>query len=77
MSIGPWQIIIIVLLLVLLFGRGKISELMGDVAKGIKSFKKGIAEDTDELKDKATDAAKTIEHEATEAVEKVKDKAKG
>ena len=45
MSIGPWQIIIIVLLLVLLFGRGKISELMGDVAKGIKSFKKGIAED--------------------------------
>ena len=77
MSIGPWQIIIIVLLLVILFGRGKISELMGDVAKGIKSFKKGIAEDAEEAKDKAADVAKTIEHEASEAVEKVKDKAKG
>jgi sec-independent protein translocase protein TatA len=76
MSIGPWQIIIIVLLLVILFGRGKISELMGDVAKGIKSFKKGIAEDVDDAKDKAADAAKAIEHDAEEAIEKVKDKAK-
>ena len=40
MSIGFWQIAIVVILLVLLFGRGKISSLMGDVAKGIKSFKK-------------------------------------
>ncbi len=40
-----WQILIVVVLLVLLFGRGKISALMGDVAKGIKSFKKGMAED--------------------------------
>ncbi len=77
MSIGPWQIIIIVLLLVILFGRGKISELMGDVAKGIKSFKKGIAEDVDDAKDSAAETAKTIEHDAEEAIEKVKDKAKG
>ena len=77
MSIGPWQIIIIVLLLVILFGRGKISELMGDVAKGIKSFKKGIAEDVDDVKDKAAETAKTIEHNAEAAIEKVKDKAKG
>ena len=42
MSIGFWQIAIIVVLVVLLFGRGKISGLMGDVAKGIKSFKKGM-----------------------------------
>ncbi|MEM8785450.1 MAG: twin-arginine translocase TatA/TatE family subunit [Pseudomonadota bacterium] len=35
-----WQIILVLVLVVLLFGRGKISELMGDVAKGIKSFKK-------------------------------------
>jgi sec-independent protein translocase protein TatA len=40
MSIGFWQIAIVVILVVLLFGRGKISDLMGDVAKGIKSFKK-------------------------------------
>ena len=45
MSIGFWQIAIVVILVVLLFGRGKISSLMGDVAKGIKSFKKGMASD--------------------------------
>ena len=44
MSIGFWQIAIVVVLVVLLFGRGKISSLMGDVAKGIKSFKKGMKE---------------------------------
>tara|TARA_B100000686_G_C16406960_1_gene770198 strand:- start:42 stop:248 length:207 start_codon:yes stop_codon:yes gene_type:complete len=42
MSIGFWQIAVVVVLVVLLFGRGKISDLMGDVAKGIKSFKKGM-----------------------------------
>ena len=42
MSIGFWQIAVVVVLVVLLFGRGKISGLMGDVAKGIKSFKKGM-----------------------------------
>ena len=45
MSIGFWQIAVVVILVVLLFGRGKISSLMGDVAKGIKSFKKGMASD--------------------------------
>ena len=45
MSIGIWQIAIVVILVVLLFGRGKISSLMGDVAKGIKSFKKGMSDD--------------------------------
>ena len=48
MSIGFWQIAIIVILVVLLFGRGKISSLMGDVAKGIKSFKKGMSSDPSE-----------------------------
>jgi sec-independent protein translocase protein TatA len=47
MSIGFWQIAIVVVLVVLLFGRGKISSLMGDVAKGIKSFKKGMSDSTD------------------------------
>ena len=45
MGISFWQIAIVVVLVVLLFGRGKISSLMGDVAKGIKSFKKGMSED--------------------------------
>ena len=53
MSIGFWQIAIIVILVVLLFGRGKISSLMGDVAKGIKSFKKGMS--TDISDDTSTD----------------------
>ncbi len=48
MSIGIWQIAIVVILVVLLFGRGKISSLMGDVAKGIKSFKKGMATDVND-----------------------------
>lgn len=53
MSIGFWQIAIVVILVVLLFGRGKISSLMGDVAKGIKSFKKGMS--TDISDDTSTD----------------------
>ena len=51
MGISFWQIAIVVVLVVLLFGRGKISSLMGDVAKGIKSFKKGMSsEDTGQSK---------------------------
>ena len=50
MSIGFWQIAIVVALVVLLFGRGKISELMGDVAKCIKSFKKGMSDENSDSK---------------------------
>ena len=55
MSIGFWQIAVVVILVVLLFGRGKISSLMGDVAKGIKSFKKGMAADVTEETQDVTD----------------------
>ena len=48
MGLSIWQIAVVVILVVLLFGRGKISSLMGDVAKGIKSFKKGMSTDTTE-----------------------------
>ena len=44
-NIGWSGIIIVAVLVVLLFGRGKISSIMGDVAKGIKSFKKGMSDD--------------------------------
>jgi sec-independent protein translocase protein TatA len=47
-GISIWQLAIVGILVVLLFGRGKISELMGDVAKGIKSFKKGMKDDETE-----------------------------
>ena len=46
MGISFWQIAIVVVLVVLLFGRGKISSLLGDVAKGNTSFKKGMSDDT-------------------------------
>ena len=49
-NIGWSGIIIVAVLVVLLFGRGRISSIMGDVAKGIKSFKKGMSEDTDQSK---------------------------
>ena len=55
MSIGIWQIAIVVILVVLLFGRGKISSLMGDVAKGIKSFKKGMADNPESTKEDSED----------------------
>ncbi|HUG46501.1 MAG TPA: twin-arginine translocase TatA/TatE family subunit [Sphingomicrobium sp.] len=45
MSPGIWQILIIAALLLLFFGRGRISDLMGDLGKGITSFKKGLSED--------------------------------
>ena len=53
MSIGFWQIAIVVVLVVLLFGRGKISSLMGDVAKGIKSFKKGMKDQAQDQQDQS------------------------
>ena len=52
-NIGWTGIIIIAILVVILFGKGKISSIMGDLAKGIKSFKKGMASDvTDESEPK-------------------------
>lgn len=50
-GISIWQLAVVGILVVLLFGRGKISELMGDVAKGIKSFKKGMKDDEDDMLD--------------------------
>ena len=60
-QIGIWQIVIIAVVVVLLFGRGKISELMGDVAKGINSFKKG-------LKDDDSSTTEAIENKPSETV---------
>ena len=50
-NIGWSGIIIVAVLVVVLFGRGKISSIMGDVAKGIKSFKKGMSDDTSNAED--------------------------
>lgn len=56
-AIGPWQILIVLLLALLLFGGGgKISSIMGDFAKGIKSFRKGLQEGDDDDEDKSLEA---------------------
>jgi sec-independent protein translocase protein TatA len=62
MSIWHWIIVLAVGLL-LFGGRGKISELMGDFAKGIKSFKKGLSEDEKAEEAAKTDPVKTIDHQ--------------
>jgi sec-independent protein translocase protein TatA len=62
MSIWHWIIVLAVGLL-LFGGRGKISELMGDFAKGIKSFKKGLSEDEKSEEPPKTDPVKTIDHQ--------------
>lgn len=59
-SIWHWLIVLVVVLL--LFGRGKIPELMGDVAKGIKNFKKGMSDE----EAAAADKTKTVDHKADE-----------
>ena len=61
-SIWHWLIVLVVVLL--LFGRGKIPELMGDVAKGIKNFRKGMGEDDE------SDKSKTVEHNPDETTGK-------
>jgi sec-independent protein translocase protein TatA len=66
MSIGFWQIAIVVVLVVLLFGRGKISSLMGDVAKGIKSFKKGMSDNSDQTSSSSTSEKTSNEDQDSE-----------
>lgn len=65
-SLSIWHWIIVIGVVLLLFGRGKISELMGDVAQGIKAFKKGMSEDEIQAAAsgvKPAEAAKTINHD--------------
>ncbi|MEL6362768.1 MAG: twin-arginine translocase TatA/TatE family subunit [Pseudomonadota bacterium] len=82
MALGPWQIVIILILALLLFGGGgKISSIMGDFAKGIKAFRKGLQEedktDGKNIEDRV-DAARDITPapEATSEAEAVAEKAR-
>ena len=61
-SLSIWHWIIVIVVVLLLFGRNKISDLMGDVAQGIKSFKRGMAEDDKPAETKGE--PKTIDHQA-------------
>ncbi len=70
MGLSATHLLLLLVVVVLLFGRNKISDLMGDVAKGIKSFKKGLAEDEPIPGD-----PKVIDNTAREAAERDKSKA--
>ena len=61
---SPFQLLLVLLVVVLLFGKGKVSDLMGDVAKGIKAFKKGMSEEDTTPPAQTPAPPKPIEHEA-------------
>ncbi len=50
MSIGIWQVVLILMIVLILFGAGKLPKVMGDVAKGVKSFKAGMKDDDEDEK---------------------------
>jgi sec-independent protein translocase protein TatA len=68
LGLSIWKLAIIGGIIVLLFGKGKISGMMGDLAQGIKSFKKGMTED---------DTAKALDEKAEGVVSPMKEKASG
>ena len=72
MGISFWQIAIVVVLVVLLFGRGKISSLMGDVAKGIKSFKQGMSDKPDQTSNPDQTSSISTEEKSNEDQESEK-----
>ncbi len=74
-SIWHW-IIVLVVVLVLFGGKGKLSRLMGDAARGINAFKKGLKEDKPESESSAGAADKTINSEASDATSTTSDKDK-
>ena len=60
MSVGPWQIILILVIVLIIFGAGKLPRVMGDIAKGVKNFKAGLRDEED---DSATVAALSLEED--------------
>jgi sec-independent protein translocase protein TatA len=58
-NIGPGGLVLIAIVVLVLFGRGKIASLMGEVGKGITAFKKGVKESTDEIADQRDQADTT------------------
>jgi sec-independent protein translocase protein TatA len=65
MSIGIWQVVLILLIVLILFGAGKLPKVMGDVAKGVKNFKSGMKDDEDDKKVLTSDAGEPEAAEAT------------
>ena len=78
MGLSGWHLLILALIAVLIFGgSGRISSLMGDMAKGIKSFRKGLADDEDEVdRPPQSPSPKVIDHPATKTTERERDGSK-
>jgi len=73
-SLSIWHWLAVIVVVLLLFGRGKISELMGDVAQGIKAFKKGMSEE-ESAAATGSDGVKTIDHDKAAAAAKAEKRA--
>jgi sec-independent protein translocase protein TatA len=74
MQMGPWQILLIAIVVLVLFGRGKIASMMGEFGKGITAFKKGVNDGKAEIEEAAAAPAPTTVRDVTPA-EADKDKA--
>jgi sec-independent protein translocase protein TatA len=68
MSIGIWQVVLILMIVLIIFGAGKLPKVMGDVAKGVKSFKSGLKDD-DTAEEESSPPPRTITVEQTRAAE--------
>jgi sec-independent protein translocase protein TatA len=68
MSIGIWQVVLILMIVLIIFGAGKLPKVMGDVAKGVKSFKSGLKDDAAE-EEASPPPPRTITVEQTRAPE--------
>lgn len=69
MGIGVWQVVLVLVIVLIIFGAGKLPKVMGDVAKGVKNFKSGLKEGEEEAKaeNKAEDQSAISQKEETEA----------
>jgi sec-independent protein translocase protein TatA len=77
-SLSIWHWIIVIAVVLLLFGRGKISELMGDVAHGIKAFKKGMSDDEAASAEPAkSEPVKTIDHQPAQPAQQTENRKVG
>jgi sec-independent protein translocase protein TatA len=60
MQMGPWQLLLIAVVVLVLFGRGKVSSLMGEVGKGITAFKRGVKDSTEEIEKDVSAASPAV-----------------
>ena len=67
MGLSVWHVLVVLVVVLILFGAGKLPQVMGDFAKGIKNFKAGLA-DEDDKKDASADAAASVTHQSSATV---------